>query len=197
MLKKTANFRRFLICGLLGLILTGVVSCLKFPTAKAPQLEFWTMQLQPKFNNYFKEAIGKFETANPGTKVHWVDVPWGAMQGKIQAAMGARTAPDVVNLNPDFAIQLATRNAWLPLDPILTKGESKEYLPSIWQAGTLDGKAFSLPWYLTTNVTIYNRSLFTTAGIAKPPTNYQELAQAAKQIKAKTGKYAFFATFVP
>ena len=194
---KIANFRRFLICGLLGLILSGVVSCLKSPNTKAPQLEFWTMQLQPKFNTYFKDAIGTFEVANPGTKVHWVDVPWGAMQGKIQAAMGAKTAPDVVNLNPDFAIQLAARNAWLDLDPVLTKGESKEYLPSIWQAGTLDGKAFSFPWYLTSNITIYNQELFAKAGIVKPPTTYQELAQTAKQIKEKTGKYAFFTTFVP
>jgi putative chitobiose transport system substrate-binding protein len=193
---KIANFRRFLICGLLGLILTGVVSCLKSPSTKTPQLEFWTMQLQPKFNDYFKDAIGKFETANPGIKVHWVDVPWGAMQGKIQAAMGAKTAPDVVNLNPDFAIQLAARNAWLDLDPLLTKGESKEYLANVWQAGTLNGKAFSLPWYLTTNITIYNQELFTKAGIIKPPTTYQELAQTAKQIKEKTGKYAFFTTFV-
>jgi putative chitobiose transport system substrate-binding protein len=194
---KIANLRRFVICGLLGLMLTGVVSCLKSPSAKTPQLEFWTMQLQPKFNEYFKDAIGKFETANPGIKVHWVDIPWGAMQGKIQAAMGAKTAPDVVNLNPDFAIQLAARNAWLDLDPLLTKGENREYIPSIWQAGTLNGKAFSLPWYLTTNITIYNQELFTKAGIPKPPTTYQELAQAAKQIKEKTGKYAFFTTFVP
>ncbi len=196
-MSKIANFRRLVICGLLGLVLTGVVSCLKSPTAKAPQLEFWTMQLQPKFNSYFKEAIGKFEATNPGTKVHWVDVPWSAMQGKIQAAMGAKTAPDVVNLNPDFAIQLAAKNAWLDLNPALIKGENKEYLPQIWQAGTLDGKAFSFPWYLTTNVTIYNKELFTKAGIAKPPATYPELAQVAKQIKEKTGKYAFFITFSP
>lgn len=194
---RIANFRRLLICGLLGLILTGVVSCLKSPSSKAPQLEFWTMQLQPKFNDYFKDAIGKFEVANPGIKVNWVDIPWGAMQGKIQAAMGAKTAPDVVNLNPDFAIQLAAKNAWLDLDPVLTKGESKDYLSSIWQAGTLNGKAFSFPWYLTTNVTIYNQELFTKAGVVKPPTTYQELAQVAKQIKEKTGKYALFTTFVP
>jgi putative chitobiose transport system substrate-binding protein len=194
---KISNLRRFVICGLLGIVLTGVVSCLKSPSSSTPQLEFWTMQLQPKFNDYFKDAIAKFEATNPGIKVHWVDVPWGAMQGKIQAAMGAKTAPDVVNLNPDFAIQLAAKNAWLDLDPVLTKGESKEYLPSIWQAGTLDNKAFSFPWYLTTNVTIYNQELLTKAGVLKPPTTYQELAQAAKQIKEKTGKYAFFTTFVP
>jgi putative chitobiose transport system substrate-binding protein len=194
---KIGNLQRFLICGLLGIVLTGVVSCLKSPSSSTPQLEFWTMQLQPKFNDYFKDAIAKFEAANPGIKVHWVDVPWGAMQGKIQAAMGAKTAPDVVNLNPDFAIQLAAKNAWLDLEPVVTKDESKEYLPSIWQAGTLDGKAFSFPWYLTTNVTIYNQELLTKSGIVQPPTTYQELAKAAKQIKEKTGKYAFFITFVP
>jgi putative chitobiose transport system substrate-binding protein len=194
---KMGSLRRLLICGLLGLLLTGVVSCLKSPTTQTPKLEFWTMQLQPKFNDYFKNAIGKFEAANPTVKVHWVDVPWSGMQSKIQAAMGAKTAPDVVNLNPDFATQLATRNAWLDLDTALKKGESKEYLPKVWQAGTLNNKAFSFPWYLTTNITIYNKDLFAKAGIAKPPTTYQELAQAAKQIKDKTGKYAFFTTFVP
>lgn len=196
MLRMT-NVRRLIVGGLLGLILAGVVSCLKSPIAKAPQVEFWTMQLQPKFNDYFKDAIAKFEAANPGTKVHWVDVPWSAMQGKIQAAMAAKTAPDVVNLNPDFASQLATRNAWLDLDSFVTPAQKKEYLPRIWQAGTINGKSFSFPWYLTTNITIYNRDLLTKAGITKPPATYSELAQAAKQIKQKTGKYAFFTTFVP
>lgn len=195
---KIAKMRRFLICGLIGLLATVVVSCFNnSPSSQTPQIEFWTMQLQPKFTDYFKDAIAKFETANPSIKVKWVDIPWSAMQSKIQAAMGAKTAPDVVNLNPDFAIQLATKNAWLDLNSALTKGENKEYLPSIWQAGTLDGKAFSIPWYLTTNVTIYNQELLTKAGVAKPPTTYQELATAAKQIKEKTGKYALFTTFVP
>lgn len=194
---KRSNLRRWVICGLLGLVLTGVVSCLKSPSPSQPELTFWTMQLQPKFTNYFQDAIAKFETANPSTKVRWVDVPWGAMQGKIQAAMGAKQAPDVVNLNPDFANQLAAKNAWLDLDSKLNQGESKQYIPSIWQANTLQGKSFGFPWYLTTNITIYNQELLKKAGIAKPPATYQELAIAAKQIKEKTGKYAFFTTFVP
>jgi putative chitobiose transport system substrate-binding protein len=155
------------------------------------------MQLQPKFTNYFQDAIGKFEAANPGVKVRWVDVPWSAMQGKIQAAMGARQAPDVVNLNPDFANQLAAKGAWLDVDSKLTQGESKEYIPSIWQANSLNGKSFGFPWYITTNITIYNQELLKKAGIVKPPATYPELATAAKQIKEKTGKYAFFTTFVP
>jgi putative chitobiose transport system substrate-binding protein len=46
-------------------------------------------------------------------------------------------------------------------------------------------------------VTIYNKDLLQKAGISQPPATYAELAQVAKQIKDKTGKYAFFVTVVP
>ncbi len=161
------------------------------------EIEFWTMQLQPKFTSYFQDLIVKFEQVNPGIKVKWVDVPWSGMESKILAAMQAKTAPDVVNLNPDFAAQLAAKNAWLELDSKLDNGEGKQYLPGMWKANSLGGKSFGLPWYITTNITIYNQELFKKAGITQPPKTYQELAQVAKQIKEKTGKYAFFTTLVP
>jgi putative chitobiose transport system substrate-binding protein len=193
------RLRRLVLCGLVGLLLTGVVSCIKSPgvNKQVPEVQFWTMQLQPKFTDYFNNAIANFEREQPNVKIKWVDVPWNAMQSKIQAAIAAKQAPDVVNLNPDFANQLAARNALLELDSQLKQGEGKQYLPSIWQANGLKGKSFGFPWYLTTNVTIYNQDLLKQAGVLKPPVSYQELALAAKQIKEKTGKYALFTTFVP
>lgn len=155
------------------------------------------MQLQPEFTDYFKKLISTFETENPGIKVKWVDVPWSAMQSKILTAVSAKTAPDVVNLNPDFASQLAGRNAWLDLDTKVPTEVRSTYLPKIWQASTLNGKSFGIPWYLTTQVTIYNTDLLRRSGISKPPATYAELAEQAKQIKQKTGKYALFVTLVP
>jgi putative chitobiose transport system substrate-binding protein len=190
--------RQFFTYSGLGLFSTLLTSC--FGSQKSSgsgQIEFWTMQLQPKFTEYFKEAIGQFEKANPGLKVKWVDVPWAGMESKILAAMQAKTAPDVVNLNPDFASQLAAKNAWLELDGKLAAGTSQEYIPGMWKANGLGGKTFGLPWYITTNITIYNQELLKKAGLAQPPKTYQELAQAAKQIKDKTGKYAFFVTLLP
>ncbi|MFM9157853.1 MAG: extracellular solute-binding protein, partial [Dolichospermum sp.] len=102
-----------------------------------------------------------------------------------------------VNLNPDFASQLAGKNAWLNLDNKVSSQVRSSYLPNIWQASTLNNKSFGIPWYLTTRLTIYNTDLLKQAGITKPPATYAELAQMAQQILDKTGKYAFFATFVP
>ncbi len=155
------------------------------------------MQLQPEFTDYFKKLITTFETKNPGIKVNWVDVPWSAMRSKILTAVSAKTAPDVVNLNPGFASQLAVRNVWLDLDTKVPLDLRSSYLPNIWKASTLNGKSFGIPWYLTTQLTIYNTNLLKQAGINKPPITYAELARTARQIKDKTGKYAFFLTLVP
>lgn len=155
------------------------------------------MQLQPKFTDYFNTLIAKFEAQHSGVKVRWVDVPWTAMQSKILTAVSARTAPDVVNLNPDFASQLAARNAWLNLNDYVPAAVRQSYLPKIWEATTLDGQSFAVPWYLTSRITIYNQDLLKAAGVETPPQTYAELATVAKAVKEKTGKYAFFITMVP
>jgi len=199
-MKLMKKWKQFGFFAFLGILLTVVISCTNSTqnslTKETQEIEFWTMQLQPQFTNYFNNSIAQFEAENPGVKVRWVDVPWSAMESKILAAVSAKTAPDVVNLNPDFAALLAERNAWLELDDLVAESERSTYLPKIWQASQLDNKTFGIPWYLTTQITVYNTELFQKAGIEKPPATYGELAEVAKTIKEKTGKYAFFVTFL-
>lgn len=201
---KMPKFKQLTVFVLLGLFTSWIVSCSTGnvgtgakQASEAATIEFWTMQLQPQFTNYFQSLITKFESQNPSIKINWVDVPWAAMENKILTAVSAKTPPDVVNLNPDFASQLAGRNAWLDLDAKVSKVVRSSYLPNIWKASTLNGKSFGIPWYLTTRLTIYNTDLLKQAGISKPPATYAELAKVAQQIKDQTKKYAFFVTFVP
>jgi len=190
---------------LIGLLTSWIISCSSANIVTNTQqsrsgeatVEFWTMQLQPQFNDYFQKLIANFEAQNSGIKVKWVDIPWSAMENKILTAVSANTPPDVVNLNPVFASQLAGRNAWLDLDTKISNQERSSYLPNIWKASTLNGKSFGIPWYLTTRLTIYNIELLKQAGISQAPTTYAELADMAQKIKDNTGKYAFFVTFVP
>ena len=202
-MRKYKSWKQLGIFALVGLLLSWMVSCTsgqvgtRQGTGGRQEVEFWTMQLQPQFTDYFNNLIADFEAKNAGVKVRWVDVPWSAMESKILTAVSAKTAPDVVNLNPDFASQLAARNAWLDLDGKVSGEQRSLYLPKIWQASTLEGKSFGIPWYLATDITIYNRDLLKQAGIAKPPATFEELAQVARQVKEKTGKYAFFVSFVP
>jgi putative chitobiose transport system substrate-binding protein len=190
--------KKLSLCLIFGLLLSWSISCRSVTsTSNSPEIKFWTMQLKPQFNQYFSELNRDFEKENQNVKVSWVDIPWSAMESKILTAVSAKTAPDVVNLNPGFASQLATRNAWMDLNEKISPEIKKQYLPKIWQASTIENKSFGIPWYLTTRVTIYNQDLLTKAGVDKPPANYEELAKVARQVREKTGKYAFFITFVP
>ena len=192
----------FLLLTAITIVLT---SCNPAKQNNSESLEFWTMQLKPTFTNYFSDLNTDFEAQKPGVKLRWIDVPWSAMENKILTSISAKTAPDVVNLNPKFASQLATRNAWLNLEELVTPEVKATYLPKIWEANSIEvcqenkcsDRTFGIPWYLTTNITIYNQDLLNQAGIKQPPTNYQELATVAKTVKEKTGKYAFFISFVP
>jgi putative chitobiose transport system substrate-binding protein len=191
------QIKRFTIWAFLGLLLSWLVSCNSSPPPVQPEVEFWTMQLQPQFTNYFNQVISNFERDNPEIKVRWVDVPWSAMESKILTAVSAKTAPDVVNLNPSFASGLASRNAWLNLNDKVTPEIQKLYLPKVWQASTINDLSFGIPWYLTTQVTICNQNLLENAGIDQAPATFAELAKIAPQIKERTGKYPLFVSFVP
>lgn len=204
-MRQLQKFKQLTLWALMGLFTSWLISCSagnitankQQSTSGAATVEFWTMQLQPEFTNYFQSLIKNFETENSGIKVNWVDIPWSAMENKILTAVSANTPPDVVNLNPVFASQLAGRNAWLDLDTKISPEQRSSYLPNIWKASTLNGKSFGIPWYLTTRLTIYNMDLLKQAGVNEPPATYAALADVAEKIKDKTGKYAFFATFVP
>lgn len=203
-MNRINRWKQLSVFALLGLLLSWAInSCSPNPAnsgqsaSGSAEVEFWTMQLQPQFTDYFNQLIAEFEQENPGTKVRWVDVPWADMQSKILTAVSAGTAPDVVNLNPDFAAQLAGRNAWLDLDDRIPAPEKEQYLSNIWKASTLEDQSFGIPWYLSTSITVYNQDLLQKAGVSQPPATYEELAQVAKQVKDKTGKYAFFVTVVP
>ncbi len=192
------KIKRFTIWAFLGLLLTWLVSCNSSPPVPSqPELEFWTMQLQPQFTTYFNQIISNFEKDNPQIKVRWVDIPWSAMESKILTAVSAKTAPDLVNLNPSFASGLASKNAWLNLNQKVTPDVQKLYLPKVWQASSLNDISFGIPWYLTTQVTICNQELLSKAALNQAPATFEELAKMAPQIKQKTGKYPLFVSFVP
>lgn len=195
------KWKQFKVFTILGLLLTILIGCstptLNSGTTNIKEIEFWTIQLQPQFTNYFNQLIARFEADNPGLSVRWVDVPWSAMESKVESAILAKTLPDIVNLNSNFSHLLTEPDAWLNLDNILSDSVINLYLPNLWQASKINSQSFGIPWYVTTNITIYNSELFKRAGVDKPPKTYVELAEVAKKIKETTGKYAFFTTFLP
>ncbi|MCP9881704.1 sugar ABC transporter substrate-binding protein [Cyanobium sp. Alchichica 3B3-8F6] len=166
-------------------------------------LNFWTLDLAPKFNGYLQGLIASWERQNPGLRVRWTDVPWSSVERKLLAAVFARTAPDLVNLNPPFAANLASKGGLRDLTTVLPAGAADAYLPAIWDAGRQESgqqgsaQQFAIPWYLTARITMANRRLLERAGYGAPPRSWEEVPAFAEAVRRRTGRYGLFVTVVP
>ncbi|MET9653419.1 MULTISPECIES: sugar ABC transporter substrate-binding protein [unclassified Streptomyces] len=158
------------------------------------QITFQTLQLKPDFTQYIEGVIADFEKKNPGTDVKWVDIPFQGAQEKITADAAAGALPDVVNLNPQFAQALQAKGLFVDTDKAAADVKDT-FVPGAWNAFSVPGKtgSYGLPWYLTSEVTMYNKGLFTKAGLNPdtPPATFDELLEAGKKISA-AGKGAYY-----
>ena len=163
------------------------------------EITFSTLQLKPTFTDYIEGVIADFEKANPKTTVKWIDVPFQGAQEKISTDAQAGTLPDVINLNPNFAQPLEVQGAFVNLDKAMPKLRDG-YVAGAWDAFQVPGEdgSFGFPWYLSSEVTMYNASMFEKAGLdpAAPPTTYTELFDDARTL-AKAGASAGFTGMHP
>ena len=193
--------RRRLLARLGGLALSlGLTACGGSSPqngAQERQISVWTLDLAPRFNPFMQRVIQDWQQRHPGYTVRWTDVPWSSVERKLLAAVFARTAPDLVNLNPPFAANLASKGGLRDLSGLLPAGAQATYLPRIWQAGRQGSLQFAIPWYLTTRVTMANQDLLRRAGYSAPPRRWQEVPAYAEAVKRRTGRYALFVTVVP
>jgi putative chitobiose transport system substrate-binding protein len=104
----------------------------------------------------------------------------------------------VVNLNPPFAANLASKGGLADLTPLLPEGASSRYLPSVWEAaGDPESGQIALPWYLTVRLSLVNRALLAEAALKQPPQRWEQVPDFARQIRRATGRYGLFVTVVP
>lgn len=163
---------------------------------EAPKtITFWTAEMA-SYEPLMQSLMRQFEAQNPGVKIKWVDVPFGEVQTRLVQAVAARRVPDVVNLSYEWTHRFAAEGALLPLQQYLSKQDLAAYLPNILAAMKYGNDYDALPYYLTTEVVLWNKELFKQAGLDpnKGPTSDADLLRMGRQIKAKTGKYAFMPT---
>ena len=142
------------------------------------------------FAPYINGIIKDYEVNNPNIKIKWVDVPFSEGEKRTLAAVMTDCPPDLINLNPDFSALLAQKGTLQEID----ETKLTNFTPEIIEALKYNGKVYSIPWYATSAITIYNKDLFNKSGLVRLPKTYNELSAVSKKIKDNTGAYAFLPT---
>ena len=158
------------------------------PKDQKKEITFWTLQMGD-FSSYINEIIDKYESDHADIKIKWIDVPFSEGEKRTLAAVMTDCPPDLINLNPDFSAILAQKGTLqeIPAEKL------KEFTPEIVKALEYNGKIYSIPWYATSAITIYNKELYNRTNLPLPKT-YQDLADFSYTIKTKTGAYSYLPT---
>jgi len=147
---------------------------------QSDEVIFWTLQMND-FAPYMNKVIAEFEKENPDIKIKWVDVPFSEGEKRTLASVLSDNPPDLINLNPDFSALLAERGALYEIDNQYTEQFNKSIINSL----KFNGKLYSLPWYATSAITIYNKKLANNF----IPKTYNDISKIAPEIKSRTGAY--------
>jgi putative chitobiose transport system substrate-binding protein len=165
------------------------------PRERDPNVvEFWTLQLSPTFDDYINGMIATFEADHPSISVRWVDVPYEGITQKFLSAIAGGRAPDVVNLPADYVRKYVELGALVAVDTLLAPDVVDSYFPSAREPLALGRHLYGLPWYLSTQILIYDRAKIEAAGFdpSYTPVTYQELLAFSRAYHERTGEYAFF-----
>jgi len=153
------------------------------------EVTFWTLQMGD-FAPYINEIISGYEAIHPQVKIKWIDVPFSEGEKRTLAAVMTDTPPDLINLNPDFSALLAQKGTLWEIE----SNKLETFVPDIVDALKYNGKNYSIPWYATSAITIYNKDLFNKSGLVRLPKTYKELASISEKIKINTGAYSYLPT---
>lgn len=193
----------FSACIISTMLLSSMAGCNKTSDTSKPQeamgnetkktptkISFWQFWNIDDSDSSIKPAIDKFNKQNPDIIVDPTQLGWGDGFARIQTAIGAGTAPDVLELGSTWVGAFLDLGALSDLTPYI--GDFKKDLIN-WELGEKDGKSYVVPWAVGARALAMNHDLLKKAGLdpAKPPKNWNELYDYAKTIKEKTGENGF------
>lgn len=134
----------------------------------------------------YKKLIAKFEAANKDVKVKYQNVPFAEAEQKYKTAAQAGNAPEVLRADVGWTAGLAENQYLAPLDGTPAVKELDAFNKGLVEGAKVNGKLYGVPQVTDALALLYNKELFTKAGV-QPPKTWAELTTAAKAIKTKTG----------
>ena len=180
--------KKLLLISLIFVCSLCLISCsAKHNTQK--NITLWTLQMGD-YSDYMYKIIREYENKYPNIHIKWIDIPFSEGEKRTLAAIMTDNPPDLINLNPDFSALLAQKGTLEEIPMSAVEDFNQELINSL----LYNGKLYSIPWYATSAITIYNKDLFSKSNIIRLPKTYNELASVAPKIKSNTGSFAFLPT---
>ena len=128
-------------------------------------------------------AVAEFNKVHPDVKVELERQQWTGIVERQTTALSGNDAPDVVEFGNTQAQAFEAAGALVDLTDKAAELGGDDFLQSLLEAGTYDGKLYAVPYYAGARIMIYRKDLFEESGI-EIPTTLDEMVAAGEKLKA-------------
>lgn len=162
------------------------------PAEPAETAEGTIKLLVPGYDSgYLKDeldaAIGRFEEANPGSKVEIVTAGWDELNNKVVQLYQAGEAPDIMLLGSRSLKQFSEIGLCEPLDSFMDDEFVSKRVENVLDTGKVEGVQYGIPMAFSSRALYYRSDL-----IENPPTTWDELLETSKElVDSGEVKYGF------
>jgi multiple sugar transport system substrate-binding protein len=157
------------------------------PKAAGPvTIHVLTMQQAGLKPEEIDQIARDFEAKNPDIKVSMEYVGYDNVHDKIVTGMAAKPpAYDAAMIDVIWPDEFIKSGYLLDVTNRVTPEMKSGMFPASWNGVTRNGKIYGMPWLMDVKYFMYNKDMLQKAGIAAPPTTWEELVDQAKIIKDK------------
>ncbi|NWG15666.1 MAG: ABC transporter substrate-binding protein [Chloroflexi bacterium] len=145
-------------------------------------LEFWGGWTGPD-GAIMQELVDRYSAENPNVNVNLTIQAWSPLFDAFIAAASAGESPDIMAMHPQETAMFINLGLIGPVDDIVANSSvfvEENYVPKAWELQFYNGQMYAFPFDLGVHGLFYNVALFEEAGIAAPPSNAEELLEAAR-----------------
>ncbi|WP_033337649.1 ABC transporter substrate-binding protein [Catenuloplanes japonicus] len=164
------------------LLMTGVAGCGGQAADDGPAtVTLWTRAATETVSKAYAEAYN----ATHEDTVEVTAYPNEEYPAKLASAAGAKALPDLFAADVVFAPQYASQGLWLDItDRFEALPVAGKVAPAHVRNGTWEGRHYAVPHTIDMSVLLYNKDLYTRAGLDpdKPPTSLTEFAAQARAV---------------
>jgi N,N'-diacetylchitobiose transport system substrate-binding protein len=163
---------------------------------KGKTITVWAMN--GDLTNNTLDAINAQFTKETGAKVKVQLQQWANITTKVTTALATSTPPDVIDLGNTQVPGYAANGGLLDLTAYKSQLEQGQtWLGGLVDPATIDGKLYAVPSFAGTRAVIYNKKMWSDAGITSTPTTYSELTADLDKVKAANTASDFSPFYLP
>jgi arabinogalactan oligomer / maltooligosaccharide transport system substrate-binding protein len=157
------------------------------------ELTWWDTSDPTNEGPAFQELITRFNQTYPNVKINYQSVPFGETQNKFKTAAQANAgAPDILRAEVAWVPEFASLGYLYALDGSDLLADEADFVATPMSSNKFNGKTYGVPQVTDSLALLYNKKIFSDAGITTAPTTWAEVKTAAATIKQKTGKDGLF-----